>query len=85
MQAAPSSFIHPGNQGKRGAWPHVERAQLWSQTGLGLAPVPSQTSRMTLGSSPPLDLGFFICKMGTIPTFGVTQSSNYTAWSTIHA
>jgi len=35
IQAAPSSFIHPRNQGKRGARPHMERTQLWIQTGLG--------------------------------------------------
>lgn len=72
VHAVPSLFIHSGNQGNGGAMPHAQITQLWSQTGLRLAPAPSWTSRRTLGSSLPEDLGFLICKMGTTPTSGIT-------------
>lgn len=73
-------LIHPPKEPrKRGARP------TWKEHGFGARQDWVQTSCMILGCSSLLDLSFLICKMGTIPTLGVIYSSNYTAYSTIHA
>ena len=63
-RTAPSSFIHPRNQGKPETRPHVGKTALEPGGRGGLTPAPSRTGHMTLGRPSPLDLGFLICKVG---------------------